>query len=435
MTRLAVVAGILGSVLLLAGCEAQKSSNPLSPAVAGPLPGVAISAPNPVQPANGSQVASDQQPVTLTVQNASSNGQRPLSYVFEVATDNGFSNKVFTRSGIAPGDGGQTSLKLPDALATGHTYFWHAMAQDGANSGQFSSPASFNVFTPAVIQAPGLVSPINNAVTSDLQPVLIFSDAGRSGSVGQIAYVVEVATDAGFGSKVAVMTIAEEPNNTSLKVWTPLGGGAQYFWHARAYDPTTTGPWSATGAFRTPAPIAPTPTPTPSPSPSPAPTGSTPAACGSGPADDINMAAAEIDWSPSDMAHWCVTAAITSVQFTGSAFLVDFNRRLGANRWPDSPFGSGSLEYTLGMCANRSGHWACSAVVQFWYGRDLAASGAPSQVATNWFYDARWGSLFHYQPQTGEQVGLFVCAGNCRGTNGISLVHERSAVKLVTWQN
>src|SRR5260221_730021 len=80
-----------------AGCVSTKSSNPLSPTVAGPIPGVNITAPSLVQPGAGARVASDQQPITLMVDNASTSGVRPLTYTFEVAMDTGFANRVFTK--------------------------------------------------------------------------------------------------------------------------------------------------------------------------------------------------------------------------------------------------------------------------------------------------------------------------------------------------
>ena len=52
--------------------------------------------------------------------------------------------------------------------------------------------------------------------------------------------------------------------------------------------------------------------------------------------------------SPQDFANWAETAKITSVQFFPDSFWVDFDRRTGPDRWPDMPFGDGSLEYTLG---------------------------------------------------------------------------------------
>src|SRR3989338_8574642 len=106
--------GILSVVSLLfvtvGGCVgAEKSSNPLSPSVAGPIPGVNITPPTPLEPRDGVNIAIDLQPLTLLLEKAGTNGQPPRSYVFYVATDTGFTKKVFTREGIAPGDGGRTA--------------------------------------------------------------------------------------------------------------------------------------------------------------------------------------------------------------------------------------------------------------------------------------------------------------------------------------
>ena len=40
----------------LAGCEAQKSETPLSPSVAGPIPGVEITAPRLLEPSMGTKI-------------------------------------------------------------------------------------------------------------------------------------------------------------------------------------------------------------------------------------------------------------------------------------------------------------------------------------------------------------------------------------------
>ena len=198
---------------------------------------------------------------------------------------------------------------------------------------------------------------------------------------------------------------------------------------------TCLGPISGSEVLRKPSPAAVTPPPAPAPAPTPVPT---PVPAPPAPNDSIDMRQASIYNSPADLASWAVTAKITSVVFTPGAFLVDFDRRDGPGRWPDVPFGSGgNLEYTLGMCLNISGHWDCSAVVEFWYGRDLAASAPPSQIASAWFYDSRWGPLTGRQPADGETVGIFVCAGDCRNkaVGDGSLVHEQSNVQLVKWSN
>ena len=141
MSRVFAALGCVIAVFSLTACEASKSSTPLSPSVAGPIPGVQISAPKMLEPQTGSKIAIDKQPVTMLIENAGSTGPRPLTYTFEIATDTGFSNKVFTRDGIAQGDGGRTSLRMSDALATGHTYYWRVRAEDGANTGPYATPA------------------------------------------------------------------------------------------------------------------------------------------------------------------------------------------------------------------------------------------------------------------------------------------------------
>ena len=135
--KLSVLLMVSSVLVAVAGCEPTKSSNPLSPTVAGPIPGVNITPPMPLEP-RAVKVPVDRQPVTLVVENAASNGQRPLSYVFEVATDAGFANIVWSRTGVTPGEG-RTTMRLPDPLATGRSYYWRARAEDGANTGPYSA--------------------------------------------------------------------------------------------------------------------------------------------------------------------------------------------------------------------------------------------------------------------------------------------------------
>ena len=255
-------------LLTIGACAASKSENPLSPTVAGPIPGVAITAPNPIEP-NSAKVAVDKQPVTLLLANATTSGPRPLSYVFEVATDAEFTNKVFVREAVAPGENGKTTLRLPDPLAAGRTYYWRGRAEDGANVGPFSSRANFEVFVPIVIQEPTPIAPINNVRVDTLHPTFTFANAPHSGPVGPITYVIEVSDTDSFANRLAIWTLAEQPGQTSLV--SPQDGtyDRQVFWHVRAFDPTTTGPWSSTQVFRTPLPPPPPPPSAPTPGPAP----------------------------------------------------------------------------------------------------------------------------------------------------------------------
>jgi hypothetical protein len=171
-----------------------------------------------------------------------------LSYRFEVASDINFTSKVFTREDIQPGGDGRTSVRLPDRLAPERTYFWRGRAEDGANTGPFSSPVTFNVFTPIVIGRPQPIAP--SGLTDTQQPRFTIGNAPRSGPVGRIAYLIEVANNEGFGSKIGVWAVDERSGQTTLDAPVILPTGAQLFWRTRAYEATTTGPWSNTQAFQ-----------------------------------------------------------------------------------------------------------------------------------------------------------------------------------------
>src|ERR1035437_1293395 len=68
---------VVGAALVQAGCETTKSSNPLSPTIAGPIPGVVITAPKLLLPTAGQRIAVTEQPVTLTIENPTTTGVGP----------------------------------------------------------------------------------------------------------------------------------------------------------------------------------------------------------------------------------------------------------------------------------------------------------------------------------------------------------------------
>jgi len=169
-------------------------------------------------------------------------------------------------------------------------------------------------------------------------------------------------------------------------------------------------------SFVTPSAPAPTPDPTPAPSGG----------------DMINMSQATILNSPLNLAQWPISVTIKHIDLTQEGVHVDVSpdRLNGGNRWPEASFG---IQYTLGMCLNISGKWYCSAVVQFWTGLP-ASGGPPNEYAQNWFYDpGRWAPMTGHQPSVGENIGFFICAGDCRNNiyGDMSPIKERSNVVLV----
>ena len=111
-------------IFCLAGCEAAKSANPTAPTVAGPIPGVAITAPKPLEPGAGATLVATSDPYTLLIENPGTSGQRAIWLQLEIAADANFNQIVHQADRIEPGPNGRTAYRLPEPLGAGFTYFW-----------------------------------------------------------------------------------------------------------------------------------------------------------------------------------------------------------------------------------------------------------------------------------------------------------------------
>jgi hypothetical protein len=262
-----LAAGALAASALVSACGVDKSENVLSPSVAGPIAGVEISAPTAVEPAQGAKVKSSQQPIRLMVQNARTNGARPLWYTFELASDSAFTSKLFARTSITPGQDGKTAVQI-DKLDLGRTYYWRARAEDGANTGPYTT-VQFDVLPQPFLGAPPLLSPINNERTASRQPTLVVGSPERNAAVGRVTIELQVATDQAFANMVLADQGVETGAQNNFTPTSPLPASAQIYWRARATDGESTSPWSVVQGFITPAAPAPSPGPGPGPSPSP----------------------------------------------------------------------------------------------------------------------------------------------------------------------
>jgi hypothetical protein len=238
----------------LVACQAKKSENPLSPSVAGPIAGVNISEPHLLEPTQGFKFKENQQPIKLVIENSVTSGVRPVTYIFEVASDSNFSNKVFARSGVAQGDG-RTSVQI-DALELGRPYYWRARADDGANSSTFAS-AGFEVLPRAVLTVPSAASPVNNAALTDRRPTLRINNSTHNSAVGDVSYFFVVSKDQAF-TQIAATGIAREGGVTQWTVDRDLDYAWTYYWRVRATDGEITTDWATTASFKTPAAPAPT---------------------------------------------------------------------------------------------------------------------------------------------------------------------------------
>lgn len=263
-TNLPRTAATLAAVVCLAGCEAAKSANPTAPTVAGPLPGVSITAPKPLEPGAGTTLTFSAEPPTLLIENAGSNGVRALWLQLEVGTDAGFQQVVHSADRLTPGDGGRTAYRLPEPLGAGYTYYWRSRARDGANTGPYSAVSTFTVVPPVVIDPPTPVAPSGTVSTN--RPDFRVTNGNISGTTG-VVYRFEVSTTPDMGNLTAVVT-AVPGNGTTTMSLGELPYSTTFYWRVYGSDGTKQSVYSSTMSFRTPA--APVVAPTPSPSLPPA---------------------------------------------------------------------------------------------------------------------------------------------------------------------
>ncbi len=242
--------GTLAAVLTLVGCEAAKSANPTAPSIAGPIPGVAITAPKPLEPGAGTTLTFGAEPPTLLIENAGSSGVRALWLQVEVGTDAGFQQVVHSADRLTPGEGGRTAYRLPEPLGAGFTYYWRSRAQDGANTGPYSDVSSFSVVPPVVIDPPAPTAPSGTLSTN--RPDFRVTNGAISGTTG-VVYRFEVSTAADMSSLTAVVTAALG-NGTTTMTLGELPYNTTFYWRVYGSDGATQSAYSSVMSFRTPAP-------------------------------------------------------------------------------------------------------------------------------------------------------------------------------------
>jgi hypothetical protein len=254
---------ILAAALALtaAGCT-KKSSNPLSPTVAGPIGGVSITAPKPLEPANQATVPPNT-PVTLLFESATTTGERPITQELDVALDPEFSQRVHSVNNLPPGANGRTAYTLP-MLGEGKGYFWRVRAVDGANIGPYSPASIFQIALSVRIETPVPMSPVRREAIAGVRPTLVVQNTAFVGT-NSVTYRFELAADQGFTKLIAIWSVPRSGGDRTEVTGSDLAPGTEYYWRVNASDGSFTAPYSIIQAFKTEAPPAPDPVPVPDP--------------------------------------------------------------------------------------------------------------------------------------------------------------------------
>jgi hypothetical protein len=258
----AVVLFLLPALAAMAACERSKTSNPLSPQVAGPMEGVTLTAPLVAEPAVGRKVKDPEQPITLVLFNPVSNIDRPIKMTVQIAADAGFTGQTYVQTNIAPGSTGITRVALPAKLPGGRTYYWRAKADDGANTSGWSSTWTFEALAPVVFGSPDPRTPASNERVSTNTPEFTVGHAPSSGPHGNLWYHFQISERSDFATIFTNAEIDSSGGGETKYVMPPLPAWDRvFFWRVRLMDIENEGPWSRVEQFRSPMPpvIAPPP--------------------------------------------------------------------------------------------------------------------------------------------------------------------------------
>jgi hypothetical protein len=273
-----------------------------SSSVTDAVTGVTLTTASLITPGVNQQLKNVEQPITLTVKNAVTSGRTALTYSFEVATDAAFASKVYTKDGVAAGNG-TTSLKI-DKLTPNKSYFWRARAVSGSLNGPYTEVRGFGIGPEVILAQPVNGDPQPNATVGE-QPTLNVNNAGRSGPNGPIFYRFEISETTAFTALVYSATVAERTDRpfTGHDVTTKLLEKT-YYWRVIATDPAN----AVTSVASAPSAMT---------------------------VQAFSLEQATILDSPDNFAFFAETARITTLIMGPNGINVDFTKKNGADRWPD----------------------------------------------------------------------------------------------------
>lgn len=177
-------------------------------------------------------------PVTLNI-GAVSGFASTVNLAFANALPTGFSGS-FTPTAVTPPGTSTVTMSVANTAAPG-TQTIGLAGTSGATTKTANLNVSVSSATPVV---PVLASPADNAIGVSFSPTLSWSASAQAKS-----YIVEVSTDAGFGSIAFTQTISG--GGTNVTVSPALASNTRYYWRVRADNICGTSANSPVFTFKT----------------------------------------------------------------------------------------------------------------------------------------------------------------------------------------
>jgi len=166
-------------------------------------------------------------------------------YTLQVSKNDIFTQVVHTRTVAAPATAYTPTVDLPGGMVL----YWRVKA-NGANPSDWSEVRSFTTGNPPNV--PALLSPANNALTTDYTPRLDWAmSLVPIGAPAFSYYELQVDNDADFSSPVVQIGISGQESH-EYTLLGDLAPNTKYYWRVRAWnvDSEYSG-WSVVRSFRT----------------------------------------------------------------------------------------------------------------------------------------------------------------------------------------
>ena len=458
LSRLSRVAPL---VLAAASLACEGSSNPVSPsATNGQLAGdgtrdtlavsglatdeeVSLKVTKPVveSPSPGGEV--DTLTPTLTIRDAQTRyvSGVSLNHEFQVFRTGTGGGETVHDAGVVGPAGGTTSYVVQTALSNNTVYHWRARAAHAGEYGPWSDVAMLRTNAPDRILLPELTLPEPGAALNSIRPILEVANPVIEGKPGTVSVEFEVATDAGFDTKIAVLyeelgkhagidtvftgapqTALPRDRRTSTQLTIDLEVGGTYFWRARGTNGNATSPGTIVGEFTAARFFTVT-------SNTAAATGGGGGGGGGGPTvagtaeDRIDLS--QVVWLHTNVSSWPQTSTITSTQVGAPPICINHTK---VGQWQAGDFsGSGaSVDSNVWVFANINGTWYAATWEWLRAGttcKNLGASDFKTHVNGA-------APLSSWTPKSGDQIGLMV---STPARLGVPAGRERTNVVLVTW--
>jgi hypothetical protein len=196
---------------------------------------------------------------TFTAKANSTSPHTLVSYDIQVATDSGFTSKVWDAANRTTGVSGEniSTAYGGTALARGRTYYWRIRTKNNAGfTGPWATAKTFSVNAlPTIIATSpsGTIAPATAGVVDPGNPTFVFTGADADAGDAVTAYDLQVSTSSSFASIFAESLASATGLDTATgKVSRALSAsyvrGTTYYWRARVRDKTSE--WSAYSATR-----------------------------------------------------------------------------------------------------------------------------------------------------------------------------------------